>query len=284
MKIAEGIVTALKHNAYAVPWPLTFPISDMTIDSLLREFASQDFAVFVFSPDDLTTLRKEQFAVARDNVLFEAGMFMGMHGRDRVFIVTPRGGDDKFHMPSDLSGYTSATYDHEWAKREPDRAGGDAASEVKRAIAQSSWAKEVLHIVDKAVTWEPADHISYKMKLHFAIANNTPWPVLVHSIEFDFGEQKPSTLPNVYGKRGIGIHKPEFRIGKEHDGRNDQYRSTCYLLPGESCSAWVAFDPSDDPSSLRDKLDALSKQKKLGTWTFSCSWNGRPPRTYYENM
>jgi len=59
--------------------------------------------------------------VVRDNVLFEAGMFMGMQGDDRAFIVSPR--DVDFHTATDLLGITTAAY-------EPDQVKRDITSEV----------------------------------------------------------------------------------------------------------------------------------------------------------
>jgi hypothetical protein len=284
LKIAEGIIANLDYAARAVAWHLTFPVSEMTIDSLLKEFESQDFAIFVFSPDDVTTMREKQVSVARDNVLFEAGLFMGMHGRNRVFIVTPRGTESALHMPTDLFGYTTAVYDHDWAKTEPTRAGQSPASQIKQALEQSDWAQQRLDIVQKKVTNEQSDNITYKMKLHFKVANNTRWPVLVQSIDFDFEKQTPSNLDNVYGKGGAKVHKPEFHLGKLHDGKRDHYSSACYLEPEESCYAWVAYDPSDDPEALHARLNGLAKGNKLGTWTYTCAWDGRPPRTYHEKM
>jgi predicted nucleotide-binding protein len=45
----------------------------------------------------------------RDNVIWEHGFFTGGLGRDRTFIVKPRGVDLK--VPSDWAGITSLDYD-----------------------------------------------------------------------------------------------------------------------------------------------------------------------------
>jgi hypothetical protein len=67
-----------------------------------------DFAVLVLSPDDLITKRGSVRPAARDNVLFEAGLFMGSLGQERTFLVYCR--DDNIDLPSDLAGITIATY------------------------------------------------------------------------------------------------------------------------------------------------------------------------------
>lgn len=69
-----------------------------------------DFGVFVLSRDDAAVIRKEEVSVARDNVIFEAGMFAEKMGRERVFLVAPHDGK-KLHLPTDLLGTTTLFYD-----------------------------------------------------------------------------------------------------------------------------------------------------------------------------
>jgi CRP/FNR family cyclic AMP-dependent transcriptional regulator len=47
--------------------------------------------------------------VARDNVLFELGMFIGKLGRKKAFVVHP--GKRGVSLPSDLARITTAPYD-----------------------------------------------------------------------------------------------------------------------------------------------------------------------------
>lgn len=280
VKLADGVIAALQHDGYPALWSSTFRASSNTLDSLIQTFKEKDFGVFIFGADDITVSKGVTTLVARDNVVFEAGLFMGMHGRDRVFIVAPSGGSTKLHMPSDFSGFTVVTYNEEHAKKNRFEAAHGAGPELKRAIEESGWAKQKIDVIQKQVTWEPA--MTYKMKLHFAIVNHTREPVLVRSLEFDFGNQEPFPGTNVYKERGVAkhIHKPEFRIGKEHDGKDDQYASQCYLEPNKSMSAWVAFDPGSDPTTLHAELQKLCAVDKLGTWSIECVWNGRVPRKY----
>lgn len=78
------------------------------IKDLITKASSVDFAVFAFAPDDLTTIRDHQVAVARDNVVFELGLFVGSTGLERCYIVKPRGVD--MHLPTDLLGMNTADY------------------------------------------------------------------------------------------------------------------------------------------------------------------------------
>jgi predicted nucleotide-binding protein len=83
--------------------------SQYNLDALLARTTAVDFAVFLFVPDDQATVHGEQVSLVRDNVVFEAGLFMGALGRDRCFIV--RAADAPMHVPTDLTGFTMLTFD-----------------------------------------------------------------------------------------------------------------------------------------------------------------------------
>jgi hypothetical protein len=85
---------------------LTQPVLVRLIDRLDKS----DAAIFVLSPDDITTLRGSQYATVRDNVIFELGLFIGRLGPERTFFVVPKDQKD-LHLPSDLLGITYASYD-----------------------------------------------------------------------------------------------------------------------------------------------------------------------------
>lgn len=86
-----------------------FRVSATTIESLERELAVSDFAVFVVGPDDIVMSRNVEKDAPRDNVIWEHGFFAGGIGRSRTFIIKPRGLDIK--MPSDLLGVSALDYD-----------------------------------------------------------------------------------------------------------------------------------------------------------------------------
>jgi hypothetical protein len=67
-----------------------------------------DFAVLVVTADDLATSRGASRAVPRDNVVFEAGLFMGRLGPERTFVLYDAAAQPK--LPSDLAGITLATF------------------------------------------------------------------------------------------------------------------------------------------------------------------------------
>jgi len=90
-------------------WNLAFEPGAGYLEDLLRWADEVDFAVLILGSDDLTTSRGETASSPRDNVVFEAGLFMGKLGRRRVFLVTPA--SEKLRLPSDLYGITHLEYD-----------------------------------------------------------------------------------------------------------------------------------------------------------------------------
>ncbi|MFS2135601.1 TIR domain-containing protein [Duganella sp. Dugasp56] len=110
LNIAYPVQQNLCHVAEVTVWPQgIFELSGTTIESLTKALDETDFAIFVFSGDDLATIRKETANVVRDNVLFEFGLFIGKLGRQRVFFLIPS--DAELHLPTDLLGITPGKYE-----------------------------------------------------------------------------------------------------------------------------------------------------------------------------
>ena len=97
------------------PWtgPNIFAPSDFTIDSLLEQAHSVDFAVIIATPDDLVVKNvksgnsSKTTMSARDNVFLEYGLFAGALERQRVFVLQKA----KVNLASDLQGLTCLRYD-----------------------------------------------------------------------------------------------------------------------------------------------------------------------------
>jgi predicted nucleotide-binding protein len=112
LDLANVIQENLDYDATTTVWNQgIFELSNSTLESLVNALENFDFGVFVFSPDDISQIRKEKLNTVRDNVIFEFGLFIGKLGRNKVFFVIPRETAD-FHLPSDLLGITSGVYDN----------------------------------------------------------------------------------------------------------------------------------------------------------------------------
>jgi Predicted nucleotide-binding protein containing TIR-like domain len=108
---ARALRGCLQYDANVTIWDEgVFNLGNSTLDDLLKALDDYDFAVFVFSPDDLTRMRKSDSPTVRDNVVFELGLFMGRIGKHRTFWITPRGLGAP-HIPTDLRGINTATFE-----------------------------------------------------------------------------------------------------------------------------------------------------------------------------
>lgn len=110
LPIARELQTGLAYDPFVVPlWTDgVFRASRDSVDSLVAAVKKADFAVLVLTADDTLISREVERRAPRDNCIFELGLFMGALGRDRTFIVKPRGVDIK--LPSDLLGITPVEY------------------------------------------------------------------------------------------------------------------------------------------------------------------------------
>jgi hypothetical protein len=107
--IPEAFAKILRAvKADVVPWWLAreFSVAPTIIDGLRGATEKYDFAFFILTPDDSIESRGQKGKSARDNVLFEMGLFLGVLGWDRVKAVVLEGkkAREKVKIPSDLGG------------------------------------------------------------------------------------------------------------------------------------------------------------------------------------
>lgn len=133
LTIAYAVQQNLTHDAEITVWDQgVFELSQTTIESLISVLDKCDFAIFVFSPDDIVKIKKKQFSAVRDNVVFELGLFIGKLGRARSFIIMP----DKptFHIPTDLLGITAGKYDASRSDGSYQAATGPVSHQIRSQI------------------------------------------------------------------------------------------------------------------------------------------------------
>lgn len=106
---ANAVFAELERASEPTVWDQdVFEPMRSSLDALEQAFSRFDFAVLVFTPDDVRTSRRRRTVVPRDNVIIELGMFFGALGRERVFFLTPREKDVR--LPTDLLGVTPCEY------------------------------------------------------------------------------------------------------------------------------------------------------------------------------
>src|SRR3954452_9336581 len=112
-KLLQALTRGLEEVAHVDPWTTSFTPGTTTLDRLVELAHEVDFAAFVFARDDWTSAGPAASPAPeagqdspRDNVVFEAGLFGGVLGMRRTFILHARGSK----LPSDLLGLTCVRY------------------------------------------------------------------------------------------------------------------------------------------------------------------------------
>jgi hypothetical protein len=112
-KLLQALTRGLADVAHVEPWTTSFNPGTTTLERLLELTYEVDFAAFVFARDDWTSTSpsaspppESAQASPRDNVVFEAGLFGGVLGMRRTFILHASGAK----LPSDLLGLTCIRY------------------------------------------------------------------------------------------------------------------------------------------------------------------------------
>src|SRR5499427_4037175 len=113
-KLVQAITRGLEDVAHVDPWTTSFNPGTTTLERLVELAHEVDFAAFVFAQDDWTAVNasappstESGQASPRDNVVFEAGLFGGVLGMRRTFILHANGAK----LPTDLLGLTSVRYE-----------------------------------------------------------------------------------------------------------------------------------------------------------------------------
>ena len=113
-KLLQALTRGLEDVAHVDPWTTSFNPGTTTLERLVELAHEVDFAAFVFAQDDWTAVNtsappstESGQASPRDNVVFEAGLFGGVLGMRRTFILHANGAK----LPTDLLGLTSVRYE-----------------------------------------------------------------------------------------------------------------------------------------------------------------------------
>lgn len=108
LPIARSLQSLLRDEVRSIVWDqgTVFGVGEANIEALEKAVREFDFGIFVFTPDDTIVKEGVEERIARDNVLFELGLFIGKLTRKRAFVVNPAG----LSLPTDLLGMTTVIY------------------------------------------------------------------------------------------------------------------------------------------------------------------------------
>lgn len=108
-----------------VPWTVSWPGSRYTLEQLLTFVDTTDAAILFWTADDKTWYRETEHHEPRDNLVFEAGLFIAAHGRERTQLMVPSYAPDdqrsKIRVPTDVAGLSYNSYS--WTDGPPEATG-----------------------------------------------------------------------------------------------------------------------------------------------------------------
>lgn len=149
LRIAQMVQVLLEPACEVTLWTQgVFGLGQGTLESLVLAIPDFDFAVLVLIADDLRIAHGTAHPAARDNVLFELGLFIGALGRERTFILYDRTCPPA--LPSDLAGVTAVTF-APYANRNLQAAMGAACTRIQGAVERAGvWQGRSLQDLRKA--------------------------------------------------------------------------------------------------------------------------------------
>jgi len=149
LPLAQAVEKGLRLAGYdCTLWNKgVFKLSEYTLPSLETALYEHDYGVFVLSPDDKLISRCKRSRTARDNVIFELGMFIGRLNFEHCFVVQPD--DMNLHLPSDLTGWTTARYSSDSYLDDPDKRVEKACTEIRNAITSTNQGDDAMRRVNE---------------------------------------------------------------------------------------------------------------------------------------
>jgi predicted nucleotide-binding protein len=217
IEFARAVRSLLTEDAEVTVWKEgLFGLGSTYIETLVNALPRFDFAILVFTPDDLVTSRELDEFGPRDNVIFELGLFMGHLGRSRTFIMYQENAQLK--IPTDLSGVTMATYEWPRVDQSHKSAVGPACDSIREVIrdlgfSETKTAKEISGIRSRQE--EQAHEIKL---LRFFIENFIGKYELQHLEGLDRGRPYPfDSVPQTFEDELI--HLRSFRLINHFEGK-----------------------------------------------------------------
>ncbi len=111
LPIARALKRGLSEVADVSVWDTAFDAGTWLLGGILDRARVSDFGIFVIRPDDTVRIGSTGYSTVRDNVLFEAGIFMGALGPQRTILLWPTSQrSQRLRLPTDLEGLLRETY------------------------------------------------------------------------------------------------------------------------------------------------------------------------------
>jgi 8-oxo-dGTP pyrophosphatase MutT (NUDIX family) len=154
VRVAYAIQENLDSDAEVTVWDQNASdLNSYVLEKLMKVLDENEFFICVCAPSDQSEIRGQRVDVARDNVLFELGLFIGRHGRERCFMVQPSGVD--LHLPSDIAGIITGRYDANRSDGSLRAALGPACNQIREQVKKLT-SKDVVAKAEKTKVKELA--------------------------------------------------------------------------------------------------------------------------------
>lgn len=136
LPIARQFREELIREANATLWCDIFTPGKFTLETLESALGTHSHALVVLSPDDITSSRGVEEVSARDNAIFESGLFIGRYGHGSTFIAIPD--RPRIRLPSDLWGLTAVEYKVREGAAEPSYQTTEAVKGIISALGKAT--------------------------------------------------------------------------------------------------------------------------------------------------
>lgn len=159
------------------------------LNSLINAADSVDFAVLIATPDDTTSSRGLSMPAARDNIIFEYGLFAGKIGPERTFLLAT----ENMKLPTDILGITRLSYNQKAA--DPQSAVTKAAVEIERRAQQLG----ALRRTDQTYSDDTPSALEKELELLCSNALSQGWSVRSNS-DTTLRLESPKKVPYTFTK------------------------------------------------------------------------------------
>ncbi|CAN7202860.1 TIR domain-containing protein [Caballeronia sp. LjRoot31] len=225
ISIANAIHSNLTNDAECTVWKDgVFQPSSSTLSDLMGMLHDSDFAIFVFSPDDVSIMRSAADHVVRDNVLFELGLFIGRLGQERCFFLIPD--SERMRLPTDLFGFSPTKYESHRRDSNWEAAVNPACTQILRVVNKLRFSQD---INEESVTAKVTDAAS--------------------------GESSKFVDPAATTKLKIERYKKSFLLKSDNPSHRERLSVLSYASYNRTLHAWVI--PYSKEATARSELSDL---------------------------
>lgn len=220
----EAVFEGLKRDTEVTMWMNAFEELEYTMDDLEKQLDTNDFAVFIFTPDDIIEIRNEKYLATRDNTMFEMGLFWGRLRRGRVFYIMPN--DTKgivhknsieplnYHLLSDLTGLNSLKYDIRDDKDIVQEVAG-ACIKIKRKIREKGLFPNLQNKIDDLIVQKKESEVVAKFSTLLTLELLKSDRNKVATFLSD-NLKRAHSVPEGYQIADVGVWKVEGSDGLKH--------------------------------------------------------------------